>query len=309
MKEPSVDASPGFVHVAFGSNRDDTNKEDYYSYGSVGPPPPTNTPTATNTPLATPTPCTPGSFSDVHPSDYFYTPVHDLAIAGVISGYGDCTYRPYNNITRGQAAKIVVLGSGRPINTTGGPHFNDVPTSHPFYAYIETAYNAGVISGYGDGSFKPQNNVTRGQFSKMNVLAFSFPINTTGGPHFTDVPTNNAFYQFIETAYNLGLISGYSDHTFRPNTDITRGQAAKIVYQARQQAPNTPTPTNSATSTSVATSTPIVVTATYTVTPIVVTATYTNTPFVVTATATNTPVGGSPTATSTATSAALALPR
>ena len=47
------------------------------------------------------------------------------------------------------------------------------------------------------------------------VLAEGFPINTTGGPHFTDVPTTNPFYVFIETAYNRGLISGYSDGTFR----------------------------------------------------------------------------------------------
>src|SRR5205823_1346730 len=71
----------------------------------------TRTPTRTRTPTITPTPtpCTPGQFSDVHPTDYFYLAVQYLVAHGVISGYGDCTFRPYNNTTRGQMVKIVVL--------------------------------------------------------------------------------------------------------------------------------------------------------------------------------------------------------
>ena len=59
-------------------------------------------PTVTSTPCAI-------SFSDVHPTDYFYTPVQYLACRGVISGYADGTFRPYNNTTRAQMVKIVAL--------------------------------------------------------------------------------------------------------------------------------------------------------------------------------------------------------
>src|SRR5207245_85458 len=87
-------------------------------------------------------PCTCStSYSDVHPADYFYTPVIYLSCHGAISGYADGTFRPYNNTTRGQLAKIVVLAEGWPINTSGGPHFSDVLTSNPFYMFIETPYN------------------------------------------------------------------------------------------------------------------------------------------------------------------------
>ena len=61
QKEAALDQSAGAVHVAFGSNRDDSQKENYYSYALTGPPPPTFTPTATNTPPVPPTPCTAGS--------------------------------------------------------------------------------------------------------------------------------------------------------------------------------------------------------------------------------------------------------
>jgi hypothetical protein len=50
--------------------------------------------------------------------------------------------------------------------------------------------------------------------------------------HFSDVPPSNAFYCYVETAFSHGIISGYSDGTFRPNNSATRGQISKIVYQA-----------------------------------------------------------------------------
>ena len=57
----------------------------------------------------------------------------------------------------------------------------------------------------------------------------------SGGPHFTDVPTTDPFYAFVETAYNHTIISGYSDGTFRPGANATRGQISKIVYSAITQ--------------------------------------------------------------------------
>jgi len=197
---------------------------------------PTNTPGGpTNTATRAPTACATPSFSDVLPTDYFYTAVNWLYCRGAITGYADGTFRPYNDTTRGQVSKIIVAAEGWPINTTGGPHFSDVPTSNPFYLFIETAYNHGIISGYADGTFRPFANVTRAQLSKMIVLAQGWAINTTGGPHFTDVPTTDPFYGFIETAYNHNIIAGYSNGTFRPSNNATRGQISVIVYRALTQ--------------------------------------------------------------------------
>ncbi len=230
-------------HVIFVRGRGINDYEGYQSWGPISAAfldvtPSggfTPTPTYTNTPQPTNTP-TPGAcemnFSDVQPSDYFYEAVHYLFCNGVISGYGDGTFRPYNNTKRGQLSKIVVLAEGWPIDTTGGPHFTDVLTSHVFYDYIETAYNHAIINGYQDGTFRPDNNVTRAQLSKIIVLAQGWPTDTTGGPHFTDVPEGSTFYDYIETAYNHGIITGYGDGTFRPDNNATRGQISVIVYRA-----------------------------------------------------------------------------
>ncbi len=172
------------------------------------------------------------TFSDVNPTDYFYEAVRYLYCAGVISGYADGTFRPYNNTTRAQLSKIVVLAEGWNLDCPGTGHFTDVPLDHPFFCYIEMAFDHGIVTGYGDGTFRPDNNVTRAQLSKIIVLAQQWPIDTTGGPHFSDVQATDPFYSFVETAYNRGVITGYADGTFRPNNSATRGQICKIVCEA-----------------------------------------------------------------------------
>jgi hypothetical protein len=194
----------------------------------------TSTPTITVTPggpTETPVPCT-ITFSDVNPPDYFYVGVMYLACHGVVSGYADGTFRPYNNTTRGQMSKIIVGAVGLTLDCPGTGHFSDVPPTNPFFCYIETGYNHNILSGYADGTFRPFNDVTRGQLSKIVVIAMGWADDCTPPGHFNDVPPGSPFFCYIETAFNHGIITGYDDGTFRPYNPATRGQIAKIVYQA-----------------------------------------------------------------------------
>src|SRR5262249_47525262 len=150
-------------------------------------------------------------FSDVSLDDYFYPGVNYLYCAGAISGYSDGTFRPYNNTTRGQLTKIVVLGYGWPIVTPATPTFSDVPPSHPFYPYVETAVARGIISGYANGTFRPEDNVTRAQVCKIVTLAEGWPLINPATPRFTDVPPSHPFYVFVETSAAHQIISGYAN--------------------------------------------------------------------------------------------------
>jgi hypothetical protein len=67
----------------------------------------------------------------------------------------------------------------------------------------------------------------------MLALAAGWPLDITGGPHFSDVPPGSVFYPYIETAYNRGVLSGYSDGTFRPSSAVTRAQFAKLLVGTR----------------------------------------------------------------------------
>jgi hypothetical protein len=194
-------------------------------------------------------------FSDVLPTDYFYEDVRWLYCHGAISGYADGTCRPYNNVTRGQLAKIEVLAFDIPLNyppePPPWPSFCEVPSSHPFYIYIRTLY----CYLYGcypfECNFRPENPTTRGQICKQVVLLACWPLYTPPSPTFRDVPMMDPFYEYIETAYSRGIISGYSCGSgcleFRPANLVTRGQASKIIHRAVTQGSvcptRTPTPT------------------------------------------------------------------
>jgi hypothetical protein len=182
-------------------------------------------------PTAVPTLCA-LNFSDVAPADWFYEPVAWIVCNSFAAGYGDATFRPSNNATRAQIAKIVVLASNWILVAPQTNRFQDVPPGSAFYEYIETAAAHGIVTGYDDGTFRPGNNVTRGQLCKMVVLARGWPLVRPFQPTFTDVSADSAFFNYIETAASRFVVAGYDDNTFKPGNLATRAQFAKIVEMA-----------------------------------------------------------------------------
>ncbi|HUS17286.1 MAG TPA: S-layer homology domain-containing protein [Chloroflexia bacterium] len=220
--------------------------------GTAPPPTVTRTtvpPTATRTPAppsATPqasaTPCT-VQFSDVDAQNPFYAFVRCLVCRGILSGYADGTFRPYANLTRGQAAKIVANAANlQDAIPSGQQTFSDVPNDTPFWLFIERMAGQGYISGYADGTFHPNAEVTRSQLAKIVANAGNMTdVIPSGRQTFHDVPAAHPFYIFVERVALHGIISGYTcggggepcdpqnRPYFRPYSTATRGQAAKIV--------------------------------------------------------------------------------
>jgi hypothetical protein len=215
---------------------------------------PTSTETSTATPAGpTPTACT-IQFSDVPVGSTFYQWIHCLVCLGIVNGYPDGTFRPNANVTRGQLSKIVSNSAGFN-DTPTGQQFQDVPVGSTFYVYIFRLSSRGFISGYACGGpgepcspagmpyFRPNNDATRGQISKIvsNAAGFS---DTPTGQQFQDVPasgTGSTFYVYVYRLSHRGIISGYACGGpgepcvppgnlpyFRPNNNATRGQMSKI---------------------------------------------------------------------------------
>jgi len=98
---------------------------------------------------------------------------------------------------------------------------------------VQYLASLGVISGYPDGTFRPDQLVTRAQFAKILVGAMGWQIVSPQSGHFRDVTPGSWAYGYIETAVAHGVISGYPDGTFRPVAYVTRAELAKMVSVAR----------------------------------------------------------------------------
>lgn len=180
-------------------------------------------------------------FTDVKETNSHYQNILALQEAGVIKGYSDGTFKPGHAVTRGQAAKMLVNAFELEKGTAGTP-FTDVASSNEYHDAIQTLASQGFIKGYSDGTFKPNQPITRGQFSK--ILTKILNITGEGTLPFKDISTGNEYYNSIAALYENGLTKGTSATTYSPYANVTRGQFASFIVRGLEWAEkNTEQPT------------------------------------------------------------------
>lgn len=103
--------------------------------------------------------------------------------------------------------------------------FSDVPKSHPYYDIITTAQRAGIFDG-SNGKFEPNASLTRGQLSKVLVLAAGFTIE--GDTTFKDTPASYWGTPYISTLASLSIVKG-TDGLFNPYKPVTRAQFVSMT--------------------------------------------------------------------------------
>ena len=108
--------------------------------------------------------------------------------------------------------------------------FTDVST-HWAYATIKSMYAKGIVNGYDDGTFKPNNTVTRAEFVKMLTGAITLATTDTSSISFTDVADSDWYSECVKLAAANGLVQGH-DGMFRPLDKISRQDAAIVIYNA-----------------------------------------------------------------------------
>ncbi len=193
------------------------------------------------TPTPTPTDC-PNPFVDIA-GNLFYGAIHYLYCRGVVNGVDGSHFGPSGTATRAQFAKVVVLGFGIAPYTPSVPDFTDVGSGYYAYGYIEAGFHAGILSGFDPATctanhatypcYLPNRAITRGQITKLVVLAAHYLLVTpNGGGHtYSDVLPSNVFYLYVETVHAKNVVNGYPDGTFRPNANVQRDQMCQIVYK------------------------------------------------------------------------------
>lgn len=174
-------------------------------------------------------PCAEG-YPDVAPSYTFYNDIKYLTCRGVVEPDTAGNFRPSEATSRADLATWAVSAYNLPPAPAGRWTFSDVPASHPAYAEIEAAAQAGVINGYGDGTFRPDAGITRAQAAKIIASAAHYTLISPALPSFADVAPDSVFYRYIETLLAETVISLAPN--FRPNDNIRRGEMCKLLRRS-----------------------------------------------------------------------------
>jgi hypothetical protein len=177
--------------------------------------------------------------ADVRIGQSIYTPEPTPGNGGTATALAATNTPAYGN---NETATAVAQQTGTPQPPCTTCTFVDVPPDSTFYPFITCLACQGIINGYSDGTFRPGNNVTRGQLSKIvsNSAAFNDAI-PSSQQTFTDVPNTNAFWLWVERMAAHNVINGYPCGSpnepcdpqnrpyFRWGANATRGQTSKIV--------------------------------------------------------------------------------
>lgn len=170
-------------------------------------------------------------FDDVDFGDNNAEAISYLKTNDVVGGYPDGTFKPNNPLNRAELIKILVEGAGYdPSEEDYNSCFPDV--EYEWYAkYICFAEEQNWIDGYSDGTFKPENYVNKAEAMKMMVEIFYLEKLEAEQKVYDDVDLELWYTDYINTAYEWGLLEEDADTYYYPAHEITRGGVSENIYR------------------------------------------------------------------------------
>ncbi|MDD5102777.1 MAG: S-layer homology domain-containing protein [Candidatus Peribacteraceae bacterium] len=159
--------------------------------------------------------------------------IQNLYDQGIISGYSDGSFKPTNTVNRAELAKILVGASGA-LPTVDEYHdcFSDVTTEW-FAPYVCYAKAQGWVSGYPDGSFRPDQTVSKVEAIKMVVTSQGYTVTTgTEAGEFRDVDTSAWYAPYVQAALEKGLLEEEGQDALEPTAGMKRENISENIYRA-----------------------------------------------------------------------------
>lgn len=179
------------------------------------------------------------TFTDVKKSDEAYQEIHYIANLDIISGYtdnGQQRFKPYNNITRAQASKMLVIATQNENHNGSHIDLKDVEANSEQEYYIQKAVSLGYFKPNANGIFKPNEYVKRDELAVALATAFDItePVTETKPLYFYDVTKDHANSAHINALYYAGISQG-DKGAFKPNNLLTRKQFALFVARGMEE--------------------------------------------------------------------------
>ena len=179
-------------------------------------------------------------FSDIDQTHPNWPYINYLTSEGIISGFPDGTYRPSESFTRAQAAAVMVKAMGLSTDGVIANTFTDVPVSHWAFIAIGAAEKAGLISGFPDGTYRPNDTLTRAQSVALILRLSGQPLPQTPLPRPVDISPEHWAAASVAVALDAGMLD-LQDIRFNPNGAFTRSDMARALSTAMTLSPTTRT--------------------------------------------------------------------
>lgn len=171
------------------------------------------------------------AFTDVADGAWYYDAVKYVYENGIMSGTSDTIFNPNGKLTRAMLAQILYNHAGKP--EAAASKYSDVAAGTWYSAAVGWAAEKGIVTGYSDGTFKPNDSVTREQLAAMLYRYAGSPAATGSLDSFTDASSASVYAQdALKWAVSSGIISGNgSATTLDPKGTASRAQVAVMLMR------------------------------------------------------------------------------
>jgi hypothetical protein len=172
-------------------------------------------------------------FDDLREAAWVCDAVGYLNERGIVSGYDDNSFKPGKNVSRAEFTTMVVKAFLGTPSENGEDNFADVNAGDWFAPYVNIAFKDGFVSGF-DGSFKPNDNITR---QDMAVIVYNAAVKFNlieeigeSEPFGDDSSISDYAKEAVYSLKSLGIVSGNGDGGFAPKSSATRAESAQLIY-------------------------------------------------------------------------------
>ena len=173
--------------------------------------------------------CPSRAFTDINVEAWYHESVDYAIRAGLMGGYGDGRFGPDDNLIRAELTQILYNYAERP-DVTGESAFSDVQGGAWYADAITWAAANGIVNGYGDDLFGPEDNITREQLA---VILWRYAGSPEAGDNKLDFADAGEVSQWaleaVKWANANGIINGHADGRLDPGGSATRAQAAQMI--------------------------------------------------------------------------------
>lgn len=177
-------------------------------------------------------------FRDVFPTDWYFDSVDKVAAEGIMLGTGEGCFSPADQVTRGQLATFLHRASREASAVSSGDShpFTDVPEGEYYTEAVAWAYENGIVTGYGDGTFQPDRKVSRQELAAVFIRYLRYKGVVSAQPEdvssYTDAASIEEWaVEAVGAMTALELLKGDANGAFRPKAGASRGETAAVLVR------------------------------------------------------------------------------